>query len=188
MIEAAGRVVLANPSLRRLLGLQPSAPVAGRALGDFVHPDERAEVARAAAGASQAGPGGVRLVTRLRRADGSTAEVEGAATIVTYRGRPAVQFLLHEVRDERPAAQGDVYRDALTGLTSALIAPDRLSVAIAQAYRHRARVGLVHVDLDRFASHDAARPGARRPPAARGGAAPAALRTPGRHRGAHGAG
>jgi diguanylate cyclase (GGDEF)-like protein/PAS domain S-box-containing protein len=156
VIEAAGRVVLANPSLRRLLGLQPSAPVAGRALGDFVHPDERAEVARAAAGASQAGPGGVRLVTRLRRADGSTAEVEGAATIVTYRGRPAVQFLLREVRDERPAAQGDVYRDALTGLTSALIAPDRLSVAIAQAYRHRARVGLVHVDLDRFASHDAA--------------------------------
>ena len=154
VIEAAGRVVLANPSLRRLLGLQPSAPVAGRALGDFVHPDERAEVARAAAGASQAGPGGVRLVTRLRRADGSTAEVEGAASIVTYRGRPAVQFLLREVRDERPAAQGDVYRDALTGLTSALIAPDRLSVAIAQAYRHRARVGLVHVDLDGFAGHD----------------------------------
>ena len=123
-----------------------------------MHPDERAEVARAAAGASQAGPGGVRLVTRLRRADGSTAEVEGAASIVTYRGRPAVQFLLHEVRDERPAAQGDVYRDALTGLTSALIAPDRLSVAIAQAYRHRARASgpCARVDLDRFASHDAA--------------------------------
>ncbi len=155
VIEAAGRVVLANPSLRRLLGLQPSAPVAGRALGDFVHPDERPEVARAAAGAASAGPAGVRLVTRLRRADGSTAEVEGAATVVTYRGRPAVQFLLREVRDERPAAQGDVYRDPLTGLTSALIAPDRLSVAIAQAYRHRARVGLVHVDLDDFGALDA---------------------------------
>ena len=155
VIEASGRVVLANPSLRRLLGLQPSAPVAGRALGDFVHPDERPEVAAAAAGAASAGPAGVRLVTRLRRADGSTAEVEGTATVVTYRGRPAVQFLLREVRDERPAAQGDVYRDALTGLTSALIAPDRLSVAIAQAYRHRARVGLVHVDLDDFGTLDA---------------------------------
>jgi diguanylate cyclase (GGDEF)-like protein len=97
----------------------------------------------------------VRLVTRLRRADGSTAEVEGTATVVTYRGRPAVQFLMREVRDERPAAQGDVYRDPLTGLTSALIAPDRLSVAIAQAYRHRARVGLVHVDLDDFGALDA---------------------------------
>jgi diguanylate cyclase (GGDEF)-like protein/PAS domain S-box-containing protein len=155
VIETSGRVVLANPALRRLLGLQPSAPVAGRALGDFVHPDERPEVARAAAAAGSAGPAGVRLVTRLRRADGSTAEVEGVATMVTYRGRPAVQFLLREVRDERPAAQGDVYRDPLTGLTSALIAPDRLSVAIAQAYRHRARVGLVHVDLDDFGALDA---------------------------------
>ena len=36
-----------------------------------------------------------------------------------------------------------------------MIAPDRLSVAIAQAYRHRARVGLVHVDLDDFAKLDA---------------------------------
>ena len=155
VIETGGRVVLANPSLRRLLGLQPSAPVAGRALGDFVHPDERPEVARAAAEATSAGPAGVRLVTRLKRHDGSTAEVEGAATIVTYRGRPAVQFLLREVRDERPVAKGDVYRDALTGLTSALIAPDRLSVAIAQAYRHRARVGVVHVDLDNFQTVDA---------------------------------
>jgi diguanylate cyclase (GGDEF)-like protein/PAS domain S-box-containing protein len=155
VIEASGRVVLANPSLRRMLGLQPSASVAGRALGDFVHPDERPEVARAGAAAASAGPAGVRLVTRLRRADGSTAEVEGVATVVTYRGRPAVQFLLREVRDERPAAQGDVYRDPLTGLTSALIAPDRLSVAIAQAYRHRARVGLVHVDLDDFGALDA---------------------------------
>ena len=154
VIEAAGRVVLANPSLRRLLGLQPSAPIAGRALGDFVHPDERQEVARAAAEAASAGPAGVRLVTRLKRHDGSTAEVEGVATVVTYRGRPAVQFLLREVRDERPIAKGDVYRDPLTGLTSALIAPDRLSVAIAQAYRHRARVGLVHVDLDDFQALD----------------------------------
>ena len=65
VIEASGRVVLANPSLRRMLGLQPAVPVAGRALGDFVHPDERPEVARAAAEAASAGPAGVRLVTRL---------------------------------------------------------------------------------------------------------------------------
>jgi len=76
-----GRVVFANPALRKLLGLQPSAAVAGRALADFLHPDERLEVAKAAAGAATAGPAGVRLATRMRRADGSTAEVEGAATL-----------------------------------------------------------------------------------------------------------
>jgi diguanylate cyclase (GGDEF)-like protein len=91
----------------------------------------------------------------MRRIDGSTAEVEGAATAVTYRGRPAVQILMREVADERPAAADDVYRDALTGLTSPLLLPDRLSVAISQAYRHRARVGVVHVDVDGFAGTNA---------------------------------
>ncbi|HSD26055.1 MAG TPA: bifunctional diguanylate cyclase/phosphodiesterase, partial [Vicinamibacteria bacterium] len=155
VVEASGRVVFANPALRKLLGLQPSAPVAGRALADFLHPDERGEVAQAAAGAAAAGPAGVRLATRMRRGDGSTAEVEGAATAVTYRGRPAVQILMREVVDDRPAAADDVYRDALTGLTSPLLLPDRLSVAISQAYRHRARVGVVHVDVDSFAAANA---------------------------------
>jgi diguanylate cyclase (GGDEF)-like protein/PAS domain S-box-containing protein len=155
VVEAAGRVVFANPALRRLLGLQPSAPVAGRALADFLHPDERLEVAKATAGTASAGPAGVRLATRMRRVDSSTAEVEGTATAVTYRGRPAVQILMREVVDDRPAASGDLYRDGLTGLTSSLLLPDRLSVAISQAYRHRARVGVVHVDVDGFSALNA---------------------------------
>ena len=140
-------------------------------------------MAKAAAGAAAAGPAGVRLATRMRRADGSTAEVEGTATAVTYRGRPAVQVLLREVVDDRPAAAGDVYRDALTGLTSPLLLPDRLSVAISQAYRHRARVGVVHVDVDGFSALDERhRPAPGRPRAARRGPPPLALRAPGRHR------
>jgi hypothetical protein len=54
-------------------------------------------------------------------------------------------MLIREVVDDRPAAADDVYRDALTGLTSPLLLPGRLSVAISQAYRHRARVGVVEV-------------------------------------------
>ncbi len=155
VVEAAGRVVFANPALRKLLGLPPSAPLAGRTLADYVHRDERADMAKLLAGAPSAGPAGVRLASRLARADGSAAEVEGTASAVTYRGRPAVQLVLREVVDDRPAASGDLYRDALTGLTSALLVPDRLSVAISQAYRHRARVGVVHVDLDGFSAVDA---------------------------------
>lgn len=155
LVEASGRVVYANPAIRKLLGLPPAAPLAGRALAELLHPDERSEVAKAVAGATTAGPAGVRIATRLRRADGSTAEVEGTATDVVYRGRPATQLLLREIVDDRPPATGDLYRDALTGLTSALLVPDRLSVAIAQAYRHRARVGVVHVDIDDFSAANA---------------------------------
>jgi diguanylate cyclase (GGDEF)-like protein/PAS domain S-box-containing protein len=153
VVEASGRIVFANPALRRMLGLQPSAPLAGRALADFVHADERAETAKAVGETASAGPSGVRVATRLRRIDGSSAEVEGAATAVTYRGRPAVQVLLREVEDGGAlVVDGDPYRDRMTGLTSPLLIPDRLSVAIAQAYRYRARVGVVHADMDHFAS------------------------------------
>jgi len=151
LVEASGRVVFSNPALRRLLALQPSAPIAGRVLAEFAHPEERAELARKIGEAAGAGPKGVPLALRLRRVDGSTAEVEGTASGVTYRGRPAVQIVLREIQEEGPVEAGDLYRDALTGLTSPLLVPDRLSVAIAQAYRYRARVGVVHVDLDGFA-------------------------------------
>ena len=132
-------------------------------------------MAKAAAGAAAAGPGRRPARDALRRADGSTAEVEGTATAVTYRGRPAVQFLLREVA-RRPAgrapATSTATRSPASPAPSSL--PDRLSVAISQAYRHRARVGVVHVDLDGFARARRAlgRP-ARRPPAARRGPPPA---------------
>jgi diguanylate cyclase (GGDEF)-like protein/PAS domain S-box-containing protein len=50
-----------------------------------------------------------------------------------------------------PLVMADVYHDAVTGLTSRFLVRDRLSVALAQAYRQRARVGVVHLDLDGFA-------------------------------------
>ena len=150
VLESGGRIVFANLPWRRLLGLLPSARLAGRSLSDFVHPDERLAVAAAADAVAGKGPDAA-VVTRLVRADGSTAEVEGTVTRVVYGGRPAVQFFLHEAFPvSASVAATGLFRDAVTGLTGPVLVPDRLSVAIAQAYRHRARVGVVHVDLDRF--------------------------------------
>jgi diguanylate cyclase (GGDEF)-like protein/PAS domain S-box-containing protein len=50
-----------------------------------------------------------------------------------------------------PLVMADVYHDAVTGLTSQYLVRDRLSVALAQAYRQKARVGVVHLDIDGFA-------------------------------------
>jgi diguanylate cyclase (GGDEF)-like protein/PAS domain S-box-containing protein len=152
LIEASGRIAFANLSLRRLVGLQPSAPLAGRAFSDLIHPDERAETVKALGATEVAGHAGTRFTTRLRRADGSFAECEGLALAVSYRGRPATQLLMREVSESLAQLVGDTYRDGMTGLTSPMLIPDRLSVAISQAYRHRARVGVLHVDLDRFAA------------------------------------
>ncbi len=53
--------------------------------------------------------------------------------------------------ESTPLVMADVYHDPVTGLTSRFLVRDRLSVALAQAYRTRARVGVVHLDLDGFA-------------------------------------
>ncbi|MFN8092871.1 MAG: EAL domain-containing protein [Vicinamibacteria bacterium] len=151
VLESGGRIVFANLPLRRLLGLLPSARLAGRALADVVHPDERAGLARTTAGAE----GTAAVETRLVRGDGSTVEVAGLASRVGFGGRPAVQLLLHEAFPTATAASAPGFRDAVTGLTGPVLVPDRLSVAIAQAYRHRARVGVVHARIDGLAGVEA---------------------------------
>jgi diguanylate cyclase (GGDEF)-like protein/PAS domain S-box-containing protein len=157
LLEVDGRIVSSNPALRRLLNIDPEAPVPAHTIADLIHPDERMRAARLVTECGAAGPAGLRFTTRIRRTDGSFVLVEVAATAVTHQGRPATQVLLRQLPDETTApVLGDVYHDGLTGLTSRFLIPDRLSVALAQAYRHRTRVGVVHVDVDHFGATNAA--------------------------------
>ena len=153
LVEVEGRIAFANSACQRLLGGGPaSAYLVGRPLLHFVHPEDRTPLDGQLAEVLRLGRVGVRLTFRLRRGDGAS-EVEGVATPVAYGGRPAVQVLLRDLEAEAREAEtaaAALYRDALTGLTSAVLVADRLSVALAQAYRHRSRVGVVVVDLDRF--------------------------------------
>jgi diguanylate cyclase (GGDEF)-like protein/PAS domain S-box-containing protein len=156
VLEVEGRIVSANPALRRLLNLQHEATVPVHAIADLIHPDERTRAGRLITECGVAGPSGLRFTTRIRRTDGTFAPVEVAATAVTHQGRPATQVLLRQLPDDTTApVLGDVYHDALTGLTSRFLVPDRLSVAISQAYRHRTRVGVVHLDVDHFGALNA---------------------------------
>jgi diguanylate cyclase (GGDEF)-like protein/PAS domain S-box-containing protein len=156
VLEVGGRIVSANPALRRLLSLDPETAVPVHAIADLIHPDERVRAARLITECGAAGPAGLRFSTRIRRTDGTFAPVEVAATAVTHQGRPATQVLLRQLPDDTTApVLGDVYHDGLTGLTSRFLIPDRLSVALAQAYRHRTRVGVVHLDVDHFGATNA---------------------------------
>jgi diguanylate cyclase (GGDEF)-like protein/PAS domain S-box-containing protein len=153
VLEVGGRIVMGNPALRKLLDIEPDAPLPVKSVADLIHADERARAARLISECGVAGPSGLRFSTRLRRTDGTFVPVQVAATSVTHGGRPAIQVLMRELPPDTTApVLGDVYHDALTGLTSQFLVADRLSVALAQAYRHRTRVGVVHVDVDHFAS------------------------------------
>jgi diguanylate cyclase (GGDEF)-like protein/PAS domain S-box-containing protein len=87
-------------------------------------------------------------VSARRLADGRLQlALDGPAAA---RRRAAVPHEGETGEEPTPLIMADVYHDAVTGLTSRFLVRDRLSVALAQAYRQRTRVGVVHVDLDGF--------------------------------------
>jgi diguanylate cyclase (GGDEF)-like protein/PAS domain S-box-containing protein len=149
LVETGGRIVFMNAAGCRLFGA--SAPLVGRALADFVHPEDRDPVGEMLRAAVTGGRVGARLAGRFLRIDGTPVEVEGAATGISHRGRAALQIVVRERGEESGAPESrDAYRDGLTGLPGLPLLDDRLSVALTQAYRYRHRVGLVFVDLDGF--------------------------------------
>jgi len=149
LLLRAGRVVFANSACRRLLDLPPAAALAGRPVDELAAPDDRESVRRRLQEMEGASRVATHLTWRLAKADGTVLELEGTATPVAHRGLAAIQVVLRDLAREARAPEGPL-KDALTGLTSAGLVVDRLGVAIAQAYRHRARVGVLLVDLDGF--------------------------------------
>jgi diguanylate cyclase (GGDEF)-like protein len=67
---------------------------------------------------------------------------------VALRRRVAKQTALLRESEER--FRHMALHDALTGLATRLLLQDRLDVALASARRHRTRLGVLMVDLDRF--------------------------------------
>jgi diguanylate cyclase (GGDEF)-like protein len=70
------------------------------------------------------------------------------AWVVALRRRVAKQTALLRESEER--FRHMALHDALTGLATRLLLQDRLDVALASARRHRTRLGVLMVDLDRF--------------------------------------
>jgi diguanylate cyclase (GGDEF)-like protein/PAS domain S-box-containing protein len=154
LVEADGRVVFANGSAQRLPGRTVNTSHPDLLFSELIHPEDR-EVARERLGRAAGSRTPARVVFRLTRRDGELVETEGAATAVSYRGLPAVQVVLRDTGEERraaPPASSSAVRDLLTGLPGQVLVADRLAVALSQAYRHRARVGLLLVDIDHFSN------------------------------------
>jgi diguanylate cyclase (GGDEF)-like protein/PAS domain S-box-containing protein len=151
ILLSKGKIVFANSACRRLLGLPPSAPLAGRPVEELAAADDREAVRRRLRDIDGFKGAAARFTWHLQRTDGGMVELEGASTSVLHRGHSAIQVVLRDHAQAAEAADGPL-RDALTGLTSAALVSDRLALAIAQAYRHRARVGVVRADLDGFSA------------------------------------
>jgi diguanylate cyclase (GGDEF)-like protein/PAS domain S-box-containing protein len=88
-----------------------------------------------------------------RRSDGTEFPVELSLAYWQARGQTFVTAIIRDVTDRRHAEEQIrhlAFHDALTGLPNRLLFGDRLQMAINHARRHRRRVAVLFVDIDRF--------------------------------------
>ena len=105
-------VIYANESMQRLLGYGRGELIGRRSLETFVHPDDRATLARlrteAPAGAD------TRIDIRWVRADGGVLDIQAVSTSVCFENRPAVLVFARDVTDrlrqerERAVAEAEL--------------------------------------------------------------------------------
>jgi diguanylate cyclase (GGDEF)-like protein/PAS domain S-box-containing protein len=154
--DRAGIIRYASPAVREYG--YTAAELTGRALSEFIHPEDRAagaRIMRAAASGRQPG----RFPCRVRSADGTWRHVE--STVARYRELGAPDRLLITARDvsDQIALRRQVtyltYHDGLTGLPNRAYVEDRAKdaadrVASGDPERPAPQAGAIFLDLDGF--------------------------------------
>jgi diguanylate cyclase (GGDEF)-like protein/PAS domain S-box-containing protein len=142
-----------SPAASRILGYPPGSLV-GKTPFETVHPKDVAR-ARDAFGAVLKGEvSPLPTVLRFRHADGSWIHLEVLGNnLLDHPGIRGIVLTSRDVSERKRAEQRAQYLanyDVLTGLPNRFLVQDRLTQAVAQAHRNKLRVGLMHIDLDRF--------------------------------------
>ncbi|MCX7620403.1 MAG: EAL domain-containing protein [Acidimicrobiales bacterium] len=155
-----GVVTWTSPSAERLWGWEEGSMI-GRAMADYIHPDDRREVARQFQKMTSTAHGSVRVEGRMQHADGSWRWYE--AVFTNCLDDPAVNGIVANIRDttERALTQRalrdteeqlefQATHDPLTELPNRLLFFDRLEVAMARSRRNGTATAVLFMDLDHF--------------------------------------
>ena len=153
VVSPAGEILYQSPSSASLLSLAPEG-LLGRALVNFVHPDDRdlfAQILNQTAGR----PGSqLSAAWRLIGSDGSAVEVDVRAT--NLLDNPSVAGIVLNSRDvsDRNRLEAELrhqaFHDRLTGLANRALFEDRLENALGRLSRGDGVLGVLFLDLDDF--------------------------------------
>lgn len=106
-ITVDGKIVYANPSRLRLTGSPSFSELEGRDMVGFAHPDDVKMLIERVASLKNGDPP-QSYEFRVRKNDGSYANVEATSTPIRFRGNQAILHVLHDVTQRR------LYEERLT--------------------------------------------------------------------------
>lgn len=151
VIDSDQTIVFANSVVQPIFGYTVEG-IAGTDAVGYAHPDDLQIVGPALARVA-AGEGTSLLECRIRRADGSYADMETIASKIRWSNQDAILLNGRDVSEQKAARETIAfmaYHDELTGLPNRRLLQDHLELAVAQGQRSGMGVCLVSLDIDHF--------------------------------------
>ncbi|UCE36003.1 MAG: PAS domain S-box protein [Thermoplasmata archaeon] len=105
VVHSEGIIIFVNPAAAKLVGVKNPEDLIGKPLLDFVHSESKDNVKgrmRQIANGEKEPP---IVDARIVRMDGTSRYVEGFTTSFSYKDKPAIQTILHDVTDRKQAEE-----------------------------------------------------------------------------------
>lgn len=112
MVDRQGRIVFANAAGAHLFGAARPEALVGRSLLDFLVPEDRPDFDGRIQELRLRGKPVQLFESRLRRSDGSLAEVETTASLFTFNGGPAMIVIMRDITARKRALEAVVMKSA----------------------------------------------------------------------------
>jgi PAS domain S-box-containing protein len=100
-VAAEEQIVFVNPAAVRLLRAQGPEQLVGKHLSEIIHPDSLRSIRRRVQECYQTGVATPPMEHVLLALDGSSVEMESASIPITWKGRPAVEAIVRDIRERK---------------------------------------------------------------------------------------
>lgn len=105
LVQCENRIVFVNPSCVRLHNAERPEQLLGRAIGDFIRPQDIPTLQRTIEQCYRTGAASPPLETVLTASDGTLVDIEAVAMPITWHGARAISMVLRDIRKRRQAEE-----------------------------------------------------------------------------------